>query len=417
MPGKPFTLTTPPAFQCYDCQGCGDCCRGYFAVVATPEERERILAQGWEDDPALRGQLLFVPQGDRFLVGHREDGACIFLNEHGLCRIHARFGEPTKPLACRLYPFMLMPLGSQVRIDVRFDCPAAAENRGRPLPGFRPTLHALLPQVVPAAAANLPAPPLFAGVNASWPQLCRIAEAFERLLVDTTLDLTRQMICCVNLAALLRTPRIGALEGRKLSEFLEAIAAKVVDQARIDPLPRVRPSGAVYLMFRQLLGVYGRKDRFGERGQLLPRLRLALRMLAGQGTVPPLRPDFPAVPFAALEMPAGLPSPQVAEPIIRYYRVRLSSMGFCGRGYYGRSFLDGLDALLLTYPMLLWFARAYAMARGDAVPTAADAATALTLVDHQHGRSPLLDLPSERFRVRQLSERSTLRRLAIWYGS
>ena len=50
----------------------------------------------------------------RYRLGHQADGACVFLDERGLCRIHAKFGEQAKPLACRIYPYAFHPAGKKI---------------------------------------------------------------------------------------------------------------------------------------------------------------------------------------------------------------------------------------------------------------------------------------------------------------
>src|SRR5205823_6530613 len=125
-----------PVWQNWNCHGCGNCCRDY-QVAVTEDERRRLEEQGWKDDPALEGRPLFVRQGRwwkrRHRLSHGKDGTCIFLNEQGRCRIHEKFGGDAKPLACRLYPFILIPAGDQWRVGLRFACPSAAANRGQPL--------------------------------------------------------------------------------------------------------------------------------------------------------------------------------------------------------------------------------------------------------------------------------------------
>ena len=53
-----------------------------------------------------------------------DDDACVFLNEQGKCRIHAKFGGPAKPLACQVYPFTLNPAGDHWQVGIRFACPS-----------------------------------------------------------------------------------------------------------------------------------------------------------------------------------------------------------------------------------------------------------------------------------------------------
>ena len=98
-----------PAFQHFDCQNCTYCCRKLLVLI-TRAERDRILKAGWAD--RLPGQRLFYRHKRfarrPFMLAHRPDGACVFLGEDKLCRLHAETGIKTKPLPCRLYP--LAPL-------------------------------------------------------------------------------------------------------------------------------------------------------------------------------------------------------------------------------------------------------------------------------------------------------------------
>ena len=415
---KAFTLTTPPSFQCYDCSGCGACCRGRFAIIISREDRERLRDQQWDTEAlGLHGQPLCTPHGEGFQLAHRADGTCVFLDENGKCLIHAKFGEPAKPLPCRLYPFRFVPLGTQVRVDVRFDCPASAGNMGRALPAHRPALLKLLDQVLPAGMATAPAPPLYGRVQPSWAQLCRITETFERLLLHRALGLTPRIVCGLTFAALLQSPRITTLDGRKLTEFLDTVSQKILEAIAREPLPRVAPPAFVRTTFRQLAGLYGRLDTRGEQVNLLARLRTAITMATGRGQVPAFRSDFPPVSFAEIEAFSGAPAPDAAEVFERYLHLRLSSMSFFGPSFYQQDYLAGMNALLLTYPLLCWFAHALAVGRQLPAPDAACAVEALQIVDHQHGISPLLNLPNERYRRNFLCDRSHLRRLVIWYGS
>ena len=418
MSQKTLTLSTPPSFQCYECIGCGDCCRGRFAIRITQQDRERIEAQGWGNDELdLQGKPLFLPVGNNaFQLAHDKQGACVFLTEDNKCRIHARFGESAKPLACRLYPFRYIPIGTQLRIDVRFDCPATAQNIGRPVSGYRPYLLKLMPQAITPDVAGQAPPPLFGKSQGAWAQYCRITETFERLLMHRQLDLPRRMLCALYLISALRNPRILSQEGRKFSDFLEKLAGNIIEKVAKDPLQRVPPPSMVRVAFRQLAGHYGRIDRVGERTNPLQRLIASWNIAFGLGTVPRCRPDFPTLTFAQIEQTSAPVSDEASATIERYLHMHLSSMSFFGSGYYNRSYLDGISGLLLTFPLICWYARTYAFGNGLATPDAACAARAIEIVDHQHGISPLLNMPNERFRANFLTERSHLRALIIWYG-
>lgn len=103
-----------------ECGPCGGaCCRTPWTVFVTPRDVARLEAAtgrpredfatvaplpAWEREAFGEGNLLFsrvaddagrVPQ-----LRKRPDGACVLLDERGLCGVHA-----SKPLLCRLFPF------------------------------------------------------------------------------------------------------------------------------------------------------------------------------------------------------------------------------------------------------------------------------------------------------------------------
>src|SRR5689334_11464399 len=111
-----------PVVQNWDCQSCGNCCRE-LQIHISDAERQRIEALGWEDVEEVRGKRLFVRDGwwnRRTRLNHRPDGACVFLGKGNRCLVHERGGPEAKPLACRLYPFILAPAGNHWRVGLRF---------------------------------------------------------------------------------------------------------------------------------------------------------------------------------------------------------------------------------------------------------------------------------------------------------
>src|SRR4029079_16464375 len=135
---KDRTLRALPVLQNWDCHQCGNCCTDYHVPVSE-EEKQRIQGQGWDQLPGFQGKPLFVRHSSWWKFWKKkyrlrtQDDRCIFLDEKGLCKIHAQFGLLAKPFACRLYPYILVPAGNQWRISMRFACPSATANQGRPL--------------------------------------------------------------------------------------------------------------------------------------------------------------------------------------------------------------------------------------------------------------------------------------------
>jgi uncharacterized protein len=85
-------------FRIFECQCCGDCCKGYGGTYVTESDIRAISAyigvpeeRFIEDFCTLSGQKPLLRQG--------ENGYCIFWNR--LCTIHA-----VKPRMCRAWPFL-----------------------------------------------------------------------------------------------------------------------------------------------------------------------------------------------------------------------------------------------------------------------------------------------------------------------
>src|SRR5436189_5838571 len=114
----PPVIRSLPVLQNWDCHQSGSCCKEY-RVPVTEEERKRIEAQGWDRQTDLGGLAPFVRVGSfwkrGYRLNHRPDGSCVFLSEQGRCRIHERFGFAAKPLPCRLFPFVLIPVADHWR--------------------------------------------------------------------------------------------------------------------------------------------------------------------------------------------------------------------------------------------------------------------------------------------------------------
>ena len=115
--------------QRWSCQSCTRCCRD-LVVHLFEKDRERIDKHGWRD----RLQLApYVRLGSGWVLNKREDGACVFLDEKGLCSIHVQQGADAKPFACRLYPFSVRPVRQGWQVSLRLDCPSAAASKGESL--------------------------------------------------------------------------------------------------------------------------------------------------------------------------------------------------------------------------------------------------------------------------------------------
>ncbi len=414
-----------PVAQNWDCHVSGNCCKEYIVPVSD-EERQRIEDQGWATDPELQGVKLFrysgPPWARRPHLNHRPDGSCVFLSAEGRCRIHERFGAAAKPLPCRLFRFILVPAGDHYRVGLRFACPSAAANKGRALSEHDADLRdfAILlerRENVPQSGGleAVPPPPLRPGQRVDWQDLLRFADVFTALLRDRSDRIERRLRKCLALITLCRQADFKAIRGQRLVEFLKLVSAGLEAEVAHDPTTVAPPGKVGRLLFRQALALFARKDHGPNRGpQTKSRLRLLRALLTfakGVGEVPRLHGWVPEMTFEKAELPAG-PLPEEAEAVLeRYYLIKVGSLQFCGVTNFGMSFLEGLDALLLTYPMLMWLRRGF----GEQSATAA-ITRSLSIIDDNFGYHPLSGTARQRLSYRILSRTGELERLIAWYS-
>jgi lysine-N-methylase len=407
-----------PVLQQWDCHGCTACCRDYNVYVSD-EERARISAQGWEKEPDIGDLPLFVRSGlwwqSRYRLNQRQ-GHCLFLDADGRCRIHARHGADAKPLACRVFPFVLVPAGEHWRVGLRYSCPSVAANKGRPLVEHQSELTALAAELYRHRGGDgsvLPPPALQGRQRVEWGDLFLFIRTLLALLQRGNDPVERRWRKCLALAALCRQAKFDKISGARLVEFLNLVGDSL--DGDVPPAKLVPPPGWVgRILFRQLAAVYLRKDMgtdpgIGSRGRLTL-LRAAVQFARGCGPVPRLHGLVPAVTFDRLEEPAG-PLPEVAEQhLVRYYTVKVNALQFCGPTNFGLSFWDGLESLAMTLPIILWLSRAFAdVPRDEAV------LRAVRIVDHNFGFNPLLKGRRQRWAL-MLLRGGELARLIAWYG-
>jgi lysine-N-methylase len=420
----PLPVRHLPLVQNWDCHEGGNCCKEY-QVTLSEDEHQRIAAQGWDQDPDLAETPLFDAVGRgaarRWQLHRGDDGSCVFLNEQGRCRIHARFGAEAKPLPCRLYPFILVPAGDHWRVGLRFACPSAAASKGRPLAEHDRDLKefaALLARREglsgnPSEAAVLP-PRLHGRQRVAWPDLLRIAQAVLDLVRDPSDRVERRLRKCLVLADLCRQAHFERLNSGQLTEFLKVVSAGLDAETPADPASLPPPGWVGRVLFRQIVALFARKDQGPHRGLAsqgrMALLRAAWRFAQGRGPVPRVNAYLPETTFEQIETQTGRLSPEAEQLLERYYSVKAASLQFCGATNFGIPFWEGLEMLTATYPVIVWLTRALAR------PGIEGLLLAIGLVDDHFGFNRILGSARQRLAFRLLTRTGELPRLIAWYS-
>jgi lysine-N-methylase len=421
----PLPIRHLPVLQNWDCHVCGTCCQEYVVTV-TDEEKKRIDAQGWDRAADLGGRAPFTRHGPpwarKWRLNHRSDGSCVFLSDTGRCRIHERHGYETKPLACRLFPFVLIPTGDHWSVGLRYACPSAAANKGRPLPEHGASLQefaarlAEREKLTPRPDGSLtPPPPLQPGQRVSWSDVHRIVDALLALLNNRKEPLERRLRKCLALGEQMRKANLKRVADARLGDFLNVLS-RSADGLTPDNLMKVpRPGWIGRVLFRQAAALFTRKDH-GPNSGVARRGRLALlhaawRFARGTGPAPRMHAGLPETTFEEIEKPRG-PMPLEIEYILeRYYTLKVGSLQFCGPPSFGMYFWEGFELLALTYPIVLWISRMYREG-----PREEAAAKALSVVDDHFGFNRILAKFRQRAGFRILARQGELAKLIAWYS-
>ena len=412
-----------PILQNWSCHNCGGCCRQHLIEVTEVESR-RILDQKWTSEDGIHQPVLKwyagPPWRKRYQLAHQPDGGCAFLDERGLCRIHAKFGESAKPLACRVYPYAIHPKGKSFVVSLRYSCPSVVANKGSPVTSQSNELRKLAEAVIPAGGEKRSAPRLTRNDRVDWPDFLPFVEALDRTLADPTAPLAVRIVRAVTWTSLVGQSAFEKIRGPRIRELIGLL----MEAARIElpSLPDVfdEPSSMGRLYFRTLVAQYARKDTVTDLSAGLwgrwKLLRAILKFARGTGAVPPLQAAFQSVPFESLEPSFGTLDPEFDSILTRYFRVKVQGLHFCGPAYYDVPFAEGFHSLALMLPVTLWLARWLCVGDGRDRLTVTDVSTALSIADHHHGYSPVLGQSAARSRVRWLAEAGDLSRLCLWYS-
>ena len=414
-----------PVLQNWDCHQCGTCCKEYL-VTLSPEEHKIINSQNWDITNELGGHRPFRfsgwPWARKIHLNHRPDGACVFLDDKGLCLIQKKHGYASKPLPCRLFPWILIPSGNRWQVGVRFACPSAAENKGRPMAVHTPDLEGYATELVirerlqPNSGSDLATSPSIQGeATGAWDRFRFALDILIGLINCNPKDISLGIRAGLLWVSHLREAKLNTLGGSEFVEICNMFAELVKTEIATGPAETGAPGWVARMLFRQLAALYTRKDHGPKQGIArqgpLTRLGAILRFSYGIGPIPRLHAWVPQGTFESAEIPGPPLSREEEEDLHRYYHLKIISGQFCGRTNHGMSLVDGFEALALTFPILLWIRRL-----GPVDRTRETLTKAMSIVDDHFGYNKMLGAPVYRIMTRILGNRKEIDKLIRWYS-
>lgn len=413
----PVPIRTLPILEHWDCQQCGQCCRGSI-VRLDDGDLARLREQHWDEHPDFRGVRTVASHGllsKTHTLAQRSDGSCVFLSAEGRCRIHELHGAAGKPHVCRLFPLQLVPLDNVALLTMRRACPSAAADVGQPLKNHLADAKPLLE----ATRSSAHAPRIIRGLRRDWPDAHSAAAAIERIMTDRRYPLVRRWIHVLQFGRLLsecRLRKLRKMNGRARAELIEVFEAAAKENAGDWFSDRQPPTAATAVLFRQTAGEYSRlhprslvrptwRQRLGVAGA-------AVRLVRGQGQLPKLIDGFPELEFADLERPLGALDPQSLAPLDGYFESLIASWRYATLGYREWSMIEGIRAAALSYAVALWLWR---WSSGREGIHAAEIIPIIACLDRGLGYAPLVGM-RHRHRVTTVARGGELERLVAWYA-
>ena len=378
----------------FSCQSCTNCCRHWHVELLT-DDIARIEKLTWPaNDPLREVKPTFQHSGKTYL-SHRDDGACVFLNDaNGLCRIHETFGETIKPLGCQLYPYQITPtFPGQASVMTRYDCPTVRRNEGTPLAEKLPQIKRYAEQLGKRKQLTEPFDERVRG-GYSQDQIGAITEFIATLVNAFDRDDQRALFIAYTCDWLATKPTAD-INRETLGQAFPVLRDVIQRAANVT----FKPPGVLHrTTFRTLLALYLRRDEdvLDGRASRPGRLLSMAAVVAGYGSFHGLGRSHPkgSVRRAKLFQPTNWPTPIPAMPLLRrLIGAKLESLQFMGGAARGKDFLTGLRSLALLYPLVIATAKYRAAARGDRQLIDEDIDYAVASIEYGFGRAAVLAQP------------------------
>ena len=408
-------LMLPVATQRYSCHGCGNCCRD-FTVQLREADLAKLREQRWEEK--LGAPVTTEFRGTTYLR-QRDDGACIFLMDDGLCRIHKEFGFAEKPIACQLFPFVLVPDDVRTHVGISFACQSVRENKGAELRSHLQEVDRMSRGVPETRVATYSAM-LSDALAAKEGELDALRVMLDRFLAREDVVLRDRFDGLAWVAASLGRAKLAEVRAKRFAELVTVLVAALPGELEHLPLEGAPPKQMRLLrqaVYARLEDVQVNQAKAKGRWRTVIGQLLASRgFTRGKGRVPAVaRGLLSGCDFAAIaSIPSLSESPDrdaIDQLLARYARATLLGNRGWGAGYYGWPAVRGLQALVLNIACTAWLARALAAKRGHAHATIEDVRDALGRIDRHAGRAPWLGSVGERLRLEFFRLDDGLRRI------
>lgn len=400
----------------WDCHQCGFCCRGSL-IPLSDTDVARLKSQKWDEQPEYRNRRIMLANGTSATsrLAHRSDGSCIFLQDDGLCRIHAKFGKEAKPTVCQTFPLQLIPHEKQVVLTLRRACPSAAADLGSATSNQLPFIKALVRDRHLKAEAITP-PLLKTGEARDWKTIRVVLESVGGLLQDQRYPPVRRLVHALQFAHLMSAAKTRRFSGQQIAELAHALVEVVPEESKPFFDDRQTPKSYSKILFRLMAIDCARlhpqchhQSKWSARFQLM---KIAWKIVHATGKTPNVGKPFPIVNFDELEKPSAAIQPAVYLPLTRFIETTSASFLYAIADRPGWTIVESIRGLALLFPVGLWLLRWVSHGRQ---PSVQDMVNIIVALDRSQGYGPLCGSLHRR-RLSTLAVNAELERLVAWYA-
>ena len=398
---------SPPAFSFpenlrFECTQCGDCCRGW-QILLGPGELERLSGLDWRGRVDRLVETKIVAgvsphRGRHNVLARRADGSCVFLGAENQCQIHEHFGDETKPLVCRLFPFSFLPVGDRIAVDVSFACRSISAAVGAPVGDRVPEWSKLAFDVDVEQRQRLYR--FSKKYDVEGGLLWELEHEILGLFSDVSMSMFERVRAVAEFMRLGTTsdPRTDA--ARTLRQVMaKGIPKQIRERPAAGGMDKTQRAIFFHLMFLLLNPTPPELYRASGKAR---QKEVARRVQAANGykfdkARPWLENRELTESYANVDAvrPGYLLSYSGDRLFEQYLKAKILGQRFLKEGEGELSFVEAVPRLLVLYPMLLWTAKALASERGATDAHEDDARGALRLLDRSYGEVRLSELPEK----------------------
>jgi Fe-S-cluster containining protein len=402
--------------QYFTCISCGKCC-GAWEIPVTQDEKDKIEKLNIPGHAPGKNKYFTGSRNAQgiYLIG-KKGGQCVFLDSDNLCLIHKHHGENAKPLACRTYPLDIFNWQDDVTsASFRYDCPAVSSQNGRKISALAKDISSIAKEL--SRKRKFATAEYNRKLKPSLKNMRIIAAAYKNFILDTRFRPSMRIFAAAKLLDFHSEPE-NSSDITEAGDCFSRDAIELVKRS-IPALESIiseagKPNFHQRMVFRYILSGFIRSDEESAFKFLpvarLSRVKSILKFSLGAGSLDQISRHLPDTScIDPMESAEGMEWDEDAFDIYwNYLGSKLDSLHFCGYPCLNLSFEEGMQHLLITYPVLAHFSALLAKSDKREKINGKDVSKALSFIDHTFSRSPFFAIRHVRKMTKSLCSENAM---------